>query len=97
MFDENTGEIQQFILNADKNQMNFVKKHHSLNKIMLTRRIHENQPVDMNLISFIEEANWAKSAEKHFLFWILQKRTIKMWYISIFLKIRIMLPYLPVL
>ena len=53
VFDENTGGIQQLTLNADKNQMNYVKKYHSLNKIMLTRRIHGNQPVDMNLISFI--------------------------------------------
>lgn len=60
VFDENTGGIQQLTLNADKNQMNYVKKYHSLNKIMLTRRIHGNQPVDMNLISFIEEADWAK-------------------------------------
>lgn len=61
VFDENTGGIEQFLLNADKNQMNFVKKHHSLNKIMLTRRIHGNQPVDMNLIRFEEEADYAKA------------------------------------
>lgn len=61
VFDEKTGGIENLTLNADVSEMNFVKKHHSLNRIMLTRRIYENKPVEMHLISFQEKSRCAEA------------------------------------
>lgn len=64
VFDEKTGGIKNLTLNADINKMNFVKKHHSLNKMMLTRRIYGNEPAEMNLISFEEKARSAEAVRR---------------------------------
>ncbi len=60
-FDKTTGGIQKLILNADKNQMNFIKENHVLNTIMLTKRIYGNSPICMQLESFSEKENCAKA------------------------------------
>lgn len=63
-FDKRTGGISELKLNNDNNNMNFVKNGHSLNTIMLTRKINGNTPKNMELTDFCEKESYARAVWK---------------------------------